>query len=244
MTLRLIFLALSFVFSGRALALDIPPPPEYYVTDQAGLLSPTAKARLEESLGAFERDTSNQVLVATFPDLGGDSIEDFGIRLSERWRPGQSGRDNGAILLVSKNDRKVRIEVGYGLEGALPDAVSKSILQNEVLPRFKQGDFEGGIQAGVDAIFKATRGEYKGLANQGLSLGGILFLIVLIVLVIVILSALRPYGMYRHGSYRGGGWGGGGWGGGYGGGGWGSGSSGGFRGGGGSFGGGGASGGW
>lgn len=249
MTFRFLLLALSFAFSGQARALEIPPPPEYYVTDQAGLLNPATKVQLEESLGAFERDTSNQVLVATFPNLGGDTIEDFGIRLSERWRPGQSGRNNGAILIVSKDDRKVRIEVGYGLEGALPDAVSRTILQNEVLPRFKQGDFNGGIQAGVDAIVKATRGEYQGLArSQGTTLGGIIFLIVLIVMVIVILNAIRPYGMYRNGSYRGGAWGGGGWGGGYGGGGggggWGSSSGGGFRGGGGSFGGGGASGGW
>ncbi len=247
MTLRLLFLlAFSFVFTKPALALDIPPPPDHYVTDQAGILSPTTKAQLEEGLAAFERDTSNQVLVATFPDLGGDSIEDFGIRLSERWRPGQSGRDNGAVLIVSKNDRKVRIEVGYGLEGALPDAVAKSILQNEILPRFKVGDFDGGVKAGVDAIVKATTGEYKGQAGGGIPVSGIILLIILVVVAILLLRLMTPYGLYRGGTYRGGSWGGwggssGGWGGG---GGWGSGSSGGFRGGGGGFGGGGASGGW
>ncbi|HKX11791.1 MAG TPA: TPM domain-containing protein [bacterium] len=239
-----LLLAFALALATPALALDVPPPPDHYVTDQAGILSPTLKNQLEESLAAFERDTSNQVLVATFPDLGGASIEDFGIRLSERWQPGQSGRNNGAILIVSKNDRKVRIEVGYGLEGPLPDAVAKSIIQNEILPRFKSGDFDGGVKAGVDAIVQATAGEYKGKVGGGIPVSGIILLIILIVVVILLLRLMTPYGLYHGGSYRGGGsWSGssGGWGGG---GSWGSGSSGGFRGGGGSFGGGGASGGW
>ncbi|HKY61827.1 MAG TPA: TPM domain-containing protein [bacterium] len=245
MSIRLLFLGLcGLALAGPVRALDLPPPPDHYVTDQAGILSPATRAQLEEGLAAFERDTSNQVLVVTFPDLGGSSIEDFGIRLSERWRPGQSGRDNGAILIVSKSDRKVRIEVGYGLEGALPDAVAKSILQTEILPRFKAGDFDGGVRAGVEAILKATAGEYKAASSRAFPAWIIILLIVLFILAILLLFLTTPYGLYRHGSYRGGSWGSsGGWGG-YSGGGGSWGSSGGFRGGGGSFGGGGASGGW
>jgi uncharacterized protein len=246
MILRLLLLAMLLVSPIPAQAIDIPPPPDHYVTDQANLLSPALKAQLEEGLAAFERDSSNQVLVATFPSLGGDSIEDFGIRLSERWRPGQGGRDNGIILLVSKEDKKARIEVGYGLEGAVPDAVARSILQTQILPRFKAGDFDGGVKAGLDAIIQATRGEYQGQGNKIFARWWLAFLIVLVIVAFLLIFS-GSYGLSSRGHYRGGGhwggWGGGGYGGG-GGGGWSSGSGGGFSGGGGSFGGGGASGGW
>lgn len=232
-------------------AVAIPAVPDHYVNDAAGLLSPAARDALEEKLAQFERDTSNQILVATFPDLQGESIEDFSIRLAEKWKPGQSGRDNGAILVVSKGDRKVRIEVGYGLEGAIPDATAKAILQREILPAFKQGDFEGGIRAGVEAILKATAGEYKGLPTRESYWPVLIFFAAVVLFLIfffILFARSQSYGLYRSGAYRYGGWGGGSWGGS--GGGWSGGSSssgsssGGFSSGGGSFGGGGASGSW
>ena len=166
------------------LALEVPKRAESYVTDRAGLLSPSARAELEAALRSFEGKTSNQVVVATFPSLEGGSLEDFSMRLAEAWKVGQKGRDNGAIFLIFKNDRKIRIEVGYGLEGVLTDALSGQIISQVVAPYFRKGDYEGGILAGTDAIMKATQGEFKGLPQKDnpnpmgrlLALFGIFFL--------------------------------------------------------------------
>jgi uncharacterized protein len=116
---------------------------------------------LERKLAAFERETSNQIAVLLIPSLEGDSLEDFSIRLAEKWKIGQQGRNNGVILLVVKNDRKLRIEVGYGLEGALPDALAGTIIRNEIASRFREGQFYQGIEAGINSIIAATKGEYK-----------------------------------------------------------------------------------
>ena len=126
------------------------------------MISPSAKERLEERLRQFESETSNQIVVATFASLEGEVLEDFSIRLAQRWKIGQKGKDNGVILLIFKNDRKVRIEVGYGLEAALPDAASKLIIENEIVPRFRAGKFDEGIEQAVQAILAATKGEYRG----------------------------------------------------------------------------------
>ncbi len=147
--------------SVECYALDIPERPASYVTDQAQLLSSAAKARLEEELMAFEKETSNQVVVAIFKSLEGGSLEDFSIKLAEKWKIGSKKNDNGVILLIFKDDRDVRIEVGYGLEGALPDATAKMIIQNEIVPAFRNADFDGGVEKAVAAIMLATRGEYK-----------------------------------------------------------------------------------
>ncbi len=161
-TARLFFAAL-LLLSGAAplFALDVPKRPEGYVSDYANLLSDSARSRLEQELKEFEEQTSSQVLVVTFPRLGGDSLESYSIRLAEAWKPGQKGKDNGVILLVFKEDRKVRIEVGYGLEGVLTDALSRVIIENEIVPRFQSGDYDGGIEHAVEAILSATRGEYR-----------------------------------------------------------------------------------
>lgn len=154
-----LFLVCSFC-SG-AFALDIPPRPDDYVTDRADLLSPETEARLETLLRSYEQKTTNQILIATFPSLEGENLEDFSIRLAETWKPGQKGRDNGVIFLVFKDDHKARIEVGYGLEGALPDALAGQILQQRVLPYFRADDYEKGIVKGVEGIILATQGEYE-----------------------------------------------------------------------------------
>ena len=142
-------------------ALEVPERPDGRVTDKTGTLSGGEIAALEQKLATFERETTNQIAVLLIPSLAGDSLEDYSIRLAEKWKIGQKGKNNGAILLVVKNDRKLRIEVGYGLEGALPDALAGSIIRNEIAPRFKEGQFYGGIDAGVTAIMAATKGEYK-----------------------------------------------------------------------------------
>lgn len=235
-TLAILFLLQSFSAHG----FSIPPVPRQYVNDYASVLSPAVRQDLENRLAQFEKETSNQVLVVTLPDLGGEEIEEVSIRLAEKWKPGQKGRDNGAILILSKKDRKVRIETGYGLEGVLTDALSRSILANEIIPRFKQGDFDGGVVAGTEAILKATRGEYQG-QRAGEGRGGSFWIFLILILVFFVLLPMlrrsRSLGLSHGGTSRGGWWGGGS-------GGWGRSGGGGFSGGGGSFGGGGSSGGW
>lgn len=141
-------------------AFIIPPAPQGLVYDQAGLLSPVVEQAIEKELRDFERETSNQIVVATFPSLEGESLEDLSMRIAEAWKPGQKDRDNGVILFVFRQDRAIRIEVGYGLEGALPDATAHAIIQSDIVPSFRQETYEGGIMAGVAAITRAIRGEY------------------------------------------------------------------------------------
>jgi uncharacterized protein len=128
------------------------------------MLSPATVESLNATLHRHEQETSNQVVVHTIPSLGGETIEGYGLRLATQLQAGQKGRDNGVLLLVARDDRKVRIEVGYGLEGALPDVLCARIIREEIVPRFKQGDMDGGVAGGVDRILGAIRGEYKATA--------------------------------------------------------------------------------
>jgi uncharacterized protein len=152
---------LCFLFAAAALASPALPPLSGRVVDQAQILSPQVERRLDELLAAHERETSNQLVVATVRTLGDYEIADYAVELGRAWRLGQAGRDNGVILLFAPNERQVRIEVGYGLEGALPDATAFSIVQNEILPRFRQGDFDAGVLAGTAAILGAIEGTYR-----------------------------------------------------------------------------------
>ncbi len=240
------------------------------VVDGANLLSPADEAELTSKLQALEQASSRQLVVATVPDLQGYPIEDYGYQLGRHWKIGQAGANNGVILLVAPTERKVRIEVGYGLEPIVTDALSWQIINGEILPRFKADDYPGGIKAGADALIaqlgappevaeqkalEAMQRRQQALANSGSGDGGSLFTLIFwgIVLLFVILPMLRGGRRGRRYRRRGGnvfiwgpgfGGGGGGWGGGGGFGGGGGGGFGGFSGGGGSFGGGGASGGW
>lgn len=227
-----------FLFLPTISALEVPKRSDGYVTDKAGLLSPSARAKLEDTLKSFEDKTSNQIVVVTFPSLGGQSLEDFSIHLAETWKVGQKGKDNGVIFLIFKNDRKMRIEVGYGLEGVLPDAVSGQIISRIVAPHFRTNNYEKGVFAGVDAIIQAIQREFKGTSDQRrISDFGKMLLILAIFLFFYFWVRITSYRLGSHRGKYGGFWvGGGSGGGGFGGGG--------FSGGGGSFGGGGASGGW
>jgi uncharacterized protein len=124
------------------------------------LLSPGTAQELEAGLTAFEKSDSTQIVVLTIPTLEGESLEEYSIKVAEAWRIGQKKIDNGVILLVAKQDRKIRIEVGRGLEGKLTDLVSGQIIRAEIKPRFKAGDFDGGIKAGVAAVMAVAKGEY------------------------------------------------------------------------------------
>ena len=244
-----LFLAgiLGLLFCLPAFGLAVPEQPGGRVTDRTGTLTRDQMATLDGKLAAFERETTNQIAILLIPSLEGDSLEDYSIRLAEKWRIGQKGRSNGVILLIVKNDRKLRIEVGYGLEGALPDALAGTIIRNEIAPRFKAGQFFQGIEAGINSIIAATKGEYK--ASPRTSKSQIdSWLPFLIVGAFIIFFGLAAPSQARRRNYHSGGsrgWnsGGGFW---YGGSSWGGGGSdsGGFSGGGGDFGGGGASGDW
>jgi uncharacterized protein len=155
-------LASAFFFLAIALAAsaEVPVPPlKTRVTDLAGVLSVAQRDAIERTLADFESRKGSQIAVLIVPTTKPEEIAQYGIRVAEAWKLGRKGVDDGVLLLVAKNDRKVRIEVGRGLEGAIPDAVAKRIVAEIVTPRFKQGDFEGGIREGVDRIVKVIEGE-------------------------------------------------------------------------------------
>jgi uncharacterized protein len=150
------FLALLLLFP--ALALDFPVLTGR-VVDDAGILDAGTRAALTQKLAEFEAKTSDQLVVVTLKSLQGTSVEDFGVELGRNWQIGQKGKNNGVLLIVAPNERKVRIEVGYGLEGALTDAVSRLIIENAITPRFRAGDFTGGITRGIDDIISVLTGD-------------------------------------------------------------------------------------
>lgn len=158
--LRCILVVLLLLCPMLATALDVPPLVGR-VNDQARLLSPEAAQRLEQQLALFERDTSNQVVVLTVASLNGDNIDQFAIRVADAWKVGQKGKDNGVILLIAQAERKVRIEVGMGLQGALPDITAGRIIRDVMRPHLKEGNYERGIAVGVESIIAATKGEFK-----------------------------------------------------------------------------------
>ncbi len=215
-----------------------------YVTDITGTLSSETIRQLNEQLRQFDRQTSTQIVVVMIPTLNNEPIEEVSLKIAEENGIGKKGKDNGALLLVARNDRKLRIEVGYGLEGVLTDALSSRIIRNEIAPRFRNGDYDGGIIAGVDAIMRATRNEYTADPEAEGGKGGKFSSILTLLFILFIVSRFffRSGRRGRGGRFLPippiGGWGSGG---GFGGGGFGGG---GFSGGGGSFGGGGSSGGW
>ncbi|NWF55903.1 MAG: YgcG family protein [Syntrophaceae bacterium] len=240
---------LCLLLSPSVFALAVPERPEGRVTDRTGTLTRDQIQALEKKLSAFEKETTNQIAVLMIPSLEGDSLEEFSIRLAEKWKIGQKGRNNGVILLIVKNDRKLRIEVGYGLEGALPDALAGTIIRNEIAPRFKEGQFFQGIETGVNAIISATKGEYRAGPRKKESPMGLWFPLLILGAFIFFFELARSRARrryYHSGSSRGWHSGGGFFGGGPflgGSGGWSSGGDS-FSGGGGDFGGGGASGNW
>jgi uncharacterized protein len=232
----------------------VPDKPQRYVTDRAGVFGPGQAEALNAKLEQFERETSNQFLVWVDRKVPESfTLEDFTVRAAEKWGPGGKKVDNGAVLFVFTEDRKARIEVGYGLEGVLPDVTAKRIIDDVMIPRFRAGDFPGGIAAAVDAMMAATRGEYKGTGStrgegrrrqRGVS-GGCVGFALFFGVFFVLPMIFRRNRLFR--THGGGGWWTGGGFGGFGGGGFGGGGfggGGGFSGGGGSFGGGGASGSW
>lgn len=244
--------------TAPAESTPLPAKPADYVLDEAGVFSPGQRETLARTLEQYERETSNQIVVAVMPRVPEDYVmEDFTQRTAEAWGAGQKDRDNGLVLFVFPESRQMRIEVGYGLEGAVPDGLANIIIQDEIVPSFRAGDMAGGIERGAEALMAASKGEYTGTertvaegqaeANEAI-FHLIIFAIFLIFIILHIRQAQKRGGRVYQPSGRrdvwfpssgtglgGGGFSGGG-GGGFGGGG--------FSGGGGGFGGGGASGRW
>ncbi len=212
---RLLVLALLFCAAVVAqAALPIPKAPGGRINDYAGVLSAEDRARLEDKVRAREQGSSNQVVVAIFRSLQGESLEDYSIRLAQAWRIGQKGLDNGVIFLVFTEDRKMRLEVGYGLESKLTDAISGQILRQAVAPRFREGKIADGIAAGLDAIDQAIAGTYKGAAPAKRQQGSSLFPILLLAIVLAGLGSIILPAMFANARRQGwttghGGWGGG-----------------------------------
>jgi len=218
------------------------------VSDFTNTLEFTQWRALESQLKRFEDSTSTQIAVVMISSLQGEDITEFALKVAEANKIGRKGKDNGVLILIAKDDKKIRFEVGYGLEGSLPDALCDQIIRNEIRPRFREGDFYTGISAGLDAVIQATKGEYKaeGSTRRRVTSWGTILLAIMVLgsFGMSIFSGGRRYGASSRGYSRSSYWGGGG--GFFGGGGFGGGGGGGdgWSGGGGSFGGGGASGSW
>lgn len=262
--INIIFLILFILLSGFSYTFcrnkdekrlsDNPTQFRQYVNDETGTLTSSQISSLNNKLRNEDKSTTNQIIVYIISSLNGESLEDVSIRLAEKNKIGKKERNNGLLMLVVKNDRKIRLEVGYGLEGVMTDALSSKIIRNDITPSFKSGNYYEGIDKGVDAIISSIKGEYTADknspgSNQTCCFGVPIFLVIIfgfifLFIFISVMKSMFGAGRSVYTSKRGwnnSGWGGGGF---FGGGGSGGSGGGGFSGGGGSFGGGGASGSW
>ena len=197
-TLARVVLFLLVVLLAQPLRAEVPVPLlKARVTDLTATLTSDQRAALEQKLAAFEQKKGSQIAVLIVPTTQPEAVEQYAVRVQEAWKLGRKGIDDGVLMVVAKNDRKLRIEVGYGLEGVLPDATAKRIIEEEIVPRFKQGDFYGGISAGVDRILRVIDGEplpppTKSRQQSGINFAGLEnFLIIGFILVFAIGSVLR-----------------------------------------------------
>ncbi len=234
---RFFVFLLVFALPLGVFAFNIPLRPDNYISDYAGVLSSSQKESINSLLREYEADTSNQIFAAVFSSLEGESLEDLSIRIAEKWQPGHKGKDNGVLILVFLKERKVRIEVGYGLEPLLTDVKSKLIIQNLIAPNFRNGDYYRGILAGVLGVIKTLSPDFtpkqtKVYQPSGIGRGGNPIFSLLIMLLLVFFIIRHPFlalflfssGFSSRGGYSGGSFGGdggfnGGFGGGFGGGG-------------------------
>jgi uncharacterized protein len=250
-------LLLVLLVAHSLFALEVPPPPDRWFTDRAGVVPTTEAAILDTKLKNFEQQSGAQFIIYIFPSIEDESIEDFTIRCVERWKVGQKKYDNGLVLFVFIQERKVRVEVGYGLEGTITDAVSRRVIEEQIGPHFRAGNYAAGLNAAADEIMRRIStgekpveplqpaGQGEGQRDPGgISVEAIIFIIFIFFFFILPMFSRRrsgcggcipiflPFGgggvTFGGGGFSGGGFGGGG----------------GFSGGGGSFGGGGATGGW
>lgn len=179
-------IAVFFSFTVFSFAYSSPGKASGYVNDFAGMLSSESKQSLEHELTSFTASTSNEIAVVIIPSLDGDTVENYAVKLFEEWKIGKAKQDNGVLLLIARDDHKMRIEVGYGLEGALPDILSKDIIDSKIAPAFKQGNYDAGVVGGVRAIEEATKGEYVQTASEPFSFSGKMIEAILLFLFFVV----------------------------------------------------------
>jgi len=258
---KLILFVVLLASGFTAVAQDFPPKPAALITDYTNTISPGDQQKLEDKLVAFNDTSSIQIAIVLIKSVGDYDIDQYAAGLGRKWGIGQKGKNNGLLILAAMDQHKVTIQTGYGLEGAVPDVTTHVIIQNDIRPRFKQGDYYGGLDAAIDDIIKYTKGEYKATAkkpqhesNNG-NAAGIIIVIIIFILIMIFRNrggggqiiggrgGASPFWWFLAGDVLGSaGRGGGGWGGGGGGDSGGGGGFGGF--GGGDFGGGGSSGSW
>lgn len=185
-----IFLLLSTVLFAQT----FPEKPNRLVNDYTQTLSPEQINQLEQKLVAFNDSTTTQIAVVLIKSLEGYDIADYGVRLAESWGIGGAKNNNGVLLLVALGDRKVTIQTGYGVEGALPDAITKRIIEREITPNFKTGDYYAGLDEGTSAIISYTKGEYKNDAPKKKGKKGGVGIGFIIIIIIIILMAIKKGG--------------------------------------------------
>jgi uncharacterized protein len=189
----LLFICLS-LFSFLGYSQKFPAKPNTLVNDYTNTLSSAEVATLEQKLVAFDDSTSIQISVVIIPSLDGYDISDYGYQLGRAWGIGGKDKNTGVLVLTSIGDRKVTIQTGYGMEGALPDAIAKRIIENEIKPNYKNGDYAAGLNAGTDAIISYTKGEYKNTSPPRKSKKDSGFPVGLLVLIVIIIIALISRG--------------------------------------------------
>jgi uncharacterized protein len=181
-----------------AFSQELPPKSSTLVTDFTNTLSASDKQQLEQKLVAFNDSSSTQIAVVIMKSTGDYDINDYGQKLGRAWGIGQKGKNNGILVLVAMGDRKVSIQTGYGAEGALPDVITHEIIQNDITPRFKAGDYYGGLNAGTDDIIKYTKGEYKADKKAQSKGGGGSVAILIIIVVVILIVIFRNRGGGGH----------------------------------------------
>lgn len=197
---RKIFLVLVMMLScGLAWSQEFPAKPSSPVADFTNTLSDNEKALLEQKIRTFEDSTSTQIAVAIIKSVGEYDINEYGALLGRNWGVGEKDKNNGVLVLVAMNDHKVTIQTGYGLEGALPDATTQQIIQDDIKPKFRAGEYYAGLNNAVDDIIKATRGEYKAdpkkhQSRKGSGTGGAGFIIIIIVFILILVFRNRGGG--------------------------------------------------
>lgn len=195
----LVLVSLLILIASSVWALDVPAL-KGRVNDYGGMISPSAERMIEARLADFEQSESIQIVVLTIQSLKGDALEDFSIKVAESWKPGHKKIDSGALLLVSREDRKIRIEVGYGLEGKLTDLMAGRIIDDIITPEFRAGNFDSGIINGIDAMMSTVKGEFGPLdipvgrrRPMGQRKGGSLFPFFFILIFIGFLGTIKPF---------------------------------------------------
>src|ERR1700712_204598 len=226
---KIVLFSFLLVCTALAFSQELPPKSTTLVTDFTNTLSGEEKQLLEAKLATFNDSTSTQIAVVILKSVGQYDINDYGQKLGRAWGIGQKSKNNGVLVLVAMGDRKVSIQTGYGAEGALPDVITQEIIQNDIKPRFKAGDYYGGLDAATTDIIKYTKGEYKAdKAPQSKGGGGSIAIIIFIVIFILVLifrnrgggghiidsrGGASPFWWFLGGALLGRGSGGGGWGG-------------------------------